>query len=236
MQKLSRVLRFLAFACIAAHPTGAQQVVPVHQEPLHRLVFESGPTRILDIRIPPGDTSLFHTHDAPNLYVSFSSPPTRSQVLGGEWSLPGTAAARAEPAPGGLSSATGYAEKPVTHRVTNVGDKLFHRIAVVNASAGSDAESADGSFIGAPALANRWFRAYRLTLAPGELTPTHRHASPVVLVQVSSGRTLGTGATKFELGEPGNWTYLPNGATHELRNPGDAPMEVVEVEVRLPSH
>ena len=33
---------------------GKSGVVPVHQEPRHRLVFDSPGTRMLDVQIPPG--------------------------------------------------------------------------------------------------------------------------------------------------------------------------------------
>jgi hypothetical protein len=60
-------------------------VVHMSKEPRHRVVFESGTIRVQDIQIPPGDTTLFHTHDHAVLYVPISSSRTRSQPLGGDW-------------------------------------------------------------------------------------------------------------------------------------------------------
>jgi len=50
-----------------ADATGSGQapIMPVHQEPHHRQVFQRGPMRILGLQIPPGDVSWFHTHEWP---------------------------------------------------------------------------------------------------------------------------------------------------------------------------
>ena len=71
--------------------------VPLSGEPRHHVVYESPALRIHDIQIPPGDTTLFHTHDTAILYVPIARSTNRSQVLGGEWTG-GAAAGRAAPA------------------------------------------------------------------------------------------------------------------------------------------
>ncbi len=120
MSRLSVAGRMVILgAALAATPSLAQQqdekVVPVHEEPRHRLVFDSPVARVLDIQIPPGDTTLFHTHSNPILYVNMSSSQTRSQTLGQEWSG-GEAAARPAPRPPAARSADtkfpGGAESP----------------------------------------------------------------------------------------------------------------------------
>src|SRR6516164_5362914 len=68
--------------------SGEEPVIPVYHEPHHRQVFQYGPTRILDLQLPPGTTTWFHTHEAPILYIYLSSSPTRTQILGQEWSAP----------------------------------------------------------------------------------------------------------------------------------------------------
>ena len=71
--------------------------MPLSGEPRHHVVYESPSTRIHDIQIPPGDTTLFHTHDTAILYVPIARSTNRSQVLGAEWSGGGAAAAPAAP-------------------------------------------------------------------------------------------------------------------------------------------
>jgi hypothetical protein len=68
------------------------------------------------------------------------------------------------------TSTTSYYEKSITHRDHQCRDRLFRFMVVTNAAAGDDTD-ADHGFQGKAELANRWFRAYRITLAPGQSTP-----------------------------------------------------------------
>ena len=167
-------------------------VVHMSKEPRHKVVFEQGTTRVQDVQIPPGDTTLFHIHDNAVLYVPIGSSRTRSQVLGQEWgggsaSGAGNAPARGAAAPAGpgrVTSTISYVEKPVTHRVNNVGDGLFRLIAIGNLSQGTDLDTDDMSGLSTkPEMLNKYYRAHRVSLAPGASTPPHKHAWPVVVVQ-----------------------------------------------------
>ena len=64
---------------------GQTPIMPVHQEPHHRQVFQYGPMRIIDLQIPPGDTSWFHSHEWPVFYLTVADSQTRTQVLGEDW-------------------------------------------------------------------------------------------------------------------------------------------------------
>jgi quercetin dioxygenase-like cupin family protein len=240
-----------------------ERVVPVHQEPRHHLVFDSPNTRILDVQIPPGDTTLFHTHSDPILYVTMSTSRTRSQNLGGDWSAPaapgapdapGTPGAPGAPAapsapsapsapgapvsptvpPGRMMSTTSYAERPQTHRVNNTGATLFRLIGITNSSAGDDSPAPSDGFEVEPEISNRWFRGFRHTLTAKD-SPGHRHANPVAIVLVSGAASVRTPATSTSqtLARPGTFVFLEAGAAHVLS--ADAPdTQVVEVEVRRP--
>jgi uncharacterized protein (DUF885 family)/quercetin dioxygenase-like cupin family protein len=232
-----------AATVVASLPTG-ESVVPVYHEPHHRMVFAAGTTKILDGQVPPGDTSWFHTHAEPILYVTLSASQQRTQVLGQEW---GGGAGRGAGAPAAgrgnapigaavrVTSTTSYFDQPVTHRIKNVGDRLFRFIVVTNASAGDESAADGAGFTGKAELANRWFRAYRVTLAPGEATGSHRHTTESVIIQTSDGRALAVGPMTFELGEQGRWAWFDSGKVHEIRNVGPVPIEFVEVEVRHPA-
>ena len=239
-------------------------IVPVHHEPHHRQVFQYGPMRILDLQLPPGDLSWFHTHEWPVFYLTTSDSQTVSQNLGEEWgagrgagrgransatapaatSAPDAAAppaARGAVAPpaGGrgfrprLMYDLSYAERTATHRIRNDGTNLFRSMVVVNETMGGDetvTEQAAG-FTGKPISANRWFRTYRVALAPGEKT-SHQHQAPVVILQDTTGTGVGTGAMKFEFNEPGQWAFFDSGDRHEVANTGSERLELIEVELR----
>ena len=51
--------------------------VPLSGEPRHHVVYESPVMRVHDIQIPPGDTTLFHTHDTAILYVPIARSTNR---------------------------------------------------------------------------------------------------------------------------------------------------------------
>ena len=211
-------------------------VVPVHEEPRHRVVYDTRGTRILDIQIPPGDTTLFHTHSDPILYVTMSTSRTRSQNLGAEWSAPATGEAAAQAAitpttpPGRMMSTTSYADKPQTHRVNNIGASLFRLIGVTNSSAGDASEEASAGFDRKPEISNRWFRGYRHML--NDTAAEHRHANPVAIVVVSGTASVGNGADQKTL-QPGAFAFIEANGRHTLR--ALAPdAQVVEVEVRRP--
>jgi len=127
-----------------------------------------------------------------------------------------------------------YAERPVSHRIHNNGTGLYRAIGVINETRGGDeavTEEAAG-FTGKAESANRWFRVYRVALAPGEKTPAHQHKAPVVVLQDSPGKGAASGPMAFELNEPGQWAFFDTGARHEIANRGTERLEVIEVEVR----
>ena len=265
-------------AAAASDVAGADQpIVPVYHEPHHRQVFQYGPVRILDLQIPPGDRSWFHSHESPVLYVTLGTSATRTQNLGGDWSGGGARAGGGRPggppaegragggggrpggappegraaAPGGgapagagggrgagpqsprATSTTSYAQQPITHRLENIGNGLFRAMVVINETQGDETTSEQAAgFDGKHELSKRWFRAYRLTIAPGEKTVSHRHHAPVAIIQATAGKGLSAGPMKFEFNEPGQWGFYDAETEHEVRNTGTSVIELIEVEVR----
>jgi mannose-6-phosphate isomerase-like protein (cupin superfamily) len=117
-----------------------------------------------------------------------------------------------------------------------MGDRLTRSIVVLNETKGDESQTTaeTAGFMWKAELINRWFRAYRQTLPAGTSAEPHRHQVPAVLVQTSVGRGLATGAARFELNEAGQWAFFDAGDTHDIRNTGNVPLEVVEVELRQP--
>jgi hypothetical protein len=236
----------IRLAAIAAPATalGLQQndrIVPVHQEPRHHLVFETPGTKILDVQIPPGDTTLFHTHSHPILYVTMSTSRTGSQTLGSEWGdtkppeAPATIMSVAESPvvaskPAGRNySVTSYAKQPLTHRVHNAGPSLFRLIGITNESAGDPDAAASADFPSKAETDNQWFRSYRWPVS-GILD--HRHANPVVIVVVA-GRAVVESSTRTTLQEPRPYLWVAGNTAHKIT--GATPdTEIIEVEIRQP--
>jgi uncharacterized protein (DUF885 family) len=246
-----RVDAYLRVAAVVSSLPKGESVVPVFHEPHHRMLFAAGTTKILEGQLPPGDTSWYHVHTEPILYITLSQSQQRTQVLGQEMNAgrgapPAVGRANAPPAPGRggappngpairATSTTSYYDEPVTHKITNVGDRLFRFMVVTNASPGDEKGTNTGAgFPGKAELSNRWFRAYRQTLAPGQVSEPHRHTTEAVIVQVSDGRGVAVGPMTWEFWEPGRWAWFDADKVHEIRNTGTVPLEYIEVEVRRP--
>lgn len=212
-----------------------EKVVPVFQEPRHHLVVDSPTLRIVDIQIPPGDTTLYHRHDSAMLYVPIASSRTRNQNVGEEWTGGGAApAAPVNPAParpGRVSAPQNYLDKGQTHRVNNIGTSLFRLIGIANMTPGDPANAATGAPT-KPELENRWYRAERLVIAAGASAPVPPAAGLVVVVMQSPGTAAIDGPTWSPLNGPGDFARIDGTASNVVHNRGASEIEVVAVTVK----
>lgn len=212
--------------------TDAPIIVPVEQEPRHRLVFEKDDIRIINVNVPPGDTSLYHTHSDPTVYVVFSGVLLRAQTLGKQWTTLRPEQIRRV---GEIAYREDYLTKPLTHRVENIDDESFRVLGIINSGAGAKARIVTATHtVTKPELDNNWFRGYRFKLEAGNTTDMHRHDYPVVVVQINKANT-----DVFEKDRPtaektvaGNWSWHRAGVGHKLRNIGEVAVELVEIEVK----
>src|SRR5437868_6526105 len=98
----------------------AQEPVPVREEPRHHVAFKNKYLRLLDVWLPPGDTTFFHIHEIPSLFVILSKTVTGSQAKGEEW-VQGTFTS--EP---GHAWYNDFKNGPLIHRVCNADTTSFH--------------------------------------------------------------------------------------------------------------
>lgn len=208
-------------------------VVPIWEEPRHRPVFATPELRVLDVGFNPGDTTLFHRHDAPIAYVRIGPSRTNEQVLGSEWGSVDHATPLA--AVGAIRIDESYPSTPLEHRVTNVDASPFRLIAVINRGPGQAVGSAGPlGTAGAPESTGRWFRTAHHRIAAGDTWQWTSQPRPVVMVQVSPGSLrveLGTGDVRT-LRAPGDFIVLPAGTPATFRGDGAAAVALAIVEVR----
>jgi len=97
---------------------GANAQVQVRNEPRHHNVLENKYFRVLDVDIPPGDTTLQHIHSTPSVILFFSNTVTATQLRGQGWvkstSVAGTALYR------------DFAKDTTIHRVSNWDTVPYH--------------------------------------------------------------------------------------------------------------
>jgi hypothetical protein len=93
--------------------------VPVIKEPHHKPVLVNDYVRLLDVHINPGDTTFYHIHAAPSVIVFISPSEIGTQKFGDAPSTPN----QVFPA---QTSFIDYGTNPITHRVYNAGNNVFH--------------------------------------------------------------------------------------------------------------
>ena len=250
LEQLEKVVdSYIKRALVVASLPKGEQVVPVYHEPHHRQLFAHDTTRILEGQFPPGDTSWYHTHTEPILYLTLSASTQRTQNLGDDWNrgrggeggaapAGGAPAGRGAPPAGGRggpavrpASTISYVDSPITHRIQNIGDRLYRFMAITNASAGDESTS-DHGFQGKAELTNRWFRAYRTIVPPGGTTEPRRHSSETVAVSVNNGKGVAAGPMTWEFSEQGSWAWFDKDTPYTIRNTGATPLEVIEIDIR----
>src|SRR5688572_29095698 len=207
----------------------AQAPVPLHEEPRHRLVLTHRHLRVMDVKIRPGDTTLFHVHDVPALFVAVSAAPVDIQRLNDKWdgTLPDADPGREA---GDVNVDTSYVRQPVTHRVTNVGSQLFNLIAITSSTV-SPVDSGTPEMPGGLELQNRWFTQSRARLATGPAPRWYLASSPTIVVQPVPGEAtllLDSGG-KHALNAPGSWALVPAGSRYQLTSPSSATLVVIQV-------
>ena len=109
--------KYILFAYLFFYAVDSYTQVQVRDEPRHHNVFENHVVRILDVYLPPGDTSLYHLHNTPSVFIVLANANVGSQLLGGQ------------PQVGANLSGTITYDKiatPRTHKVWNADTNWFH--------------------------------------------------------------------------------------------------------------
>lgn len=212
----------------AGQQLSAPTAVSVEQEPRHRPVFENAFARVLDVRVPAGDTTLYHTHSHRSAGVVLESATTWVQVMGAE------RAASSAGDPVGTVLDNWSQQLPYTHRVGNADTTAFHYlIGEWLASSGADAPKLSDTTLMKMEKESPLLRVYRITLPPGASAARHQHGSAGFTVHVQDGRVTEEGSTPTATGGgsgSGAWRWRAAGYSHTLRNPGSAPLDIIEVD------
>jgi quercetin dioxygenase-like cupin family protein len=213
----------------AATAAPTQVPVPIEKEPRHRLKFENKFVRVFDVLIPPGDTTLFHTHVHDGLSVRITDAQIRDEALEG-------ASEDSTVKRGAVTFS--YRPKPMTHRVSNIGKTPFRNVFI-------EILQSTGVSIGAPSpaagpgytmvLENERVRVCRLVLAPGQSTDARPPALRGVRVAVSEGKILikakGEEDKTVKL-QQGDSQWHEEGMRYFLKNVGSMAFEAVDIELK----
>ena len=194
----------------------SQTAIPVSQEPRHHKVLENDHVRLLDVHIPAGDTSLFHIHATPSVFVILNNVKTGSQVVSEEDHSN-------SPIPHfGNIWFEGFYLKPRIHRVWNSDQSEFHVM---------DIELVNKNYLTIdPPIQLKYFtflfeekpvRASRLNLPAGaNFSLAARKADILMILLTDSARSTDVNKTAFY--KKGDFLYLSSGTTLLFKNGSQA--------------
>lgn len=210
-------------------PAFALSPVAVEKEPRHHLTFSNPSVRVFHVFIPPGDSSLVHTHLYDGLSVRLSDATVRDEAVGG---------ASEDVAVKRGAVTFGYRPAPLSHSVSNIGSTPFRNIFVeVLPSAGAAPEGVPQDLVAGQTLVleNERVRVSRLVLAPGDSIEMHTHGLRSFGIAVSEGtiavEVAGRKLRRARI-KPGDMQWHDGGTRHSLKNIGSAPYEAVEIELK----
>jgi hypothetical protein len=126
------VILLFVLVCALADPAFAQlqdKPVPMDRAPFHIPVFSNEYVIVLNVNIPPGRNTGYHTHYADSVSVNLTPASQTSQTYGSsEVSAPGTGGAGE---PGRTTFTNVTKDGPHTHKATNVGPTPSHNISFI---------------------------------------------------------------------------------------------------------
>ncbi len=223
-----QLLGFAALLLAVCAPCSAadERAVPANEEPRHVVKLENEWVRIIDVEIPEGEQTLYHTHSLDYPYVLVTSVTLYNQIQGQE---PADAKMQA----GFIGYYDAATKGAYTHRFINRGPGDFRAIGIeLMQPATSRATAAalpplPGVEI---ALDNARVGAYRIRVAPGA------SVGPLTIPGPSIRVAMGDGILLYDVEEtrtqmrlaPAQFVFQPYAATATFTNAGDTELELVQ--------
>ena len=222
-----------------AAPIAAQledKPVPMDEAPFHIPVFQNDYIILLNVNIPPGRNTGFHTHYADSISVNLMPASQTNQNYGShEVGPPGTGG---EGAPGRTTFTNVTKDGPHTHKATNVGPTPFHNISFIFKKPGPAANTVSnrsGVNGFTQIMDNSRVRAWRVVLEPGQSTGQITQTAPGLRVYVHGGvlaEVIPGHADRGMAPYDGDFIWKEAGETRAIKNTGTTRLEFIEFEVK----
>jgi len=201
-------LLFFAGSGIAQTLKDSASIMQVRKEPRHHDVVDNQWVRILDVHLPPGDTTFFHKHSTPSVFLVLGNTKTGSQTL-------------IEPRHRTFDKEDiwfeDFTDTPRIHRVWNADKKPFHTIDIElphKPSAGFkgvDIPSSELLFDAKPV------RAYRVKVGGGGHVELSALPCPVVVIGLVGPASMASVNGKA-FRQKGDYLFIPAGQKLEILN------------------
>jgi len=201
----------------------ARTQVQVSEEPRHHKVLANEWVRVLDVHIPPHDTTQMHKHSTPSVFIVLSNTRTGSQVL---------------VEPGKPSFADGniwfesFQDTPRIHRVWNEDTVEFHVMDIELPHKPGPAFMQKPAYCTTAVEANP-VHVYRMTLPPGQhLTilagqkqalppsgenPFPHSQTPILIINLSGPSANGV-VNKKPFTQKGDFLFVPGNHDLDIAN------------------
>jgi len=228
---------FLA-AALASPAIAQTEEKPVRMDkaPFHIPVFQNDYLILLNVNIPPGRNTGYHTHYADSVSVNLMPASQTNQNYGSnEVSAPGTGG---EGAPGRVTFTNITKSGPRTHKATNVGPTPFHNISFIFKKAGPDGNAvSDRTGVSGftQVMDNARVRAWRVMLEPGQSTGQIMQSAPGLRVYVHGGVLTEVVPGNGDRGMApydGDFIWQDAGETRSIKNTGTTRLEFIEFELK----
>jgi hypothetical protein len=204
-----------------------QAQILVHEEPRHQPVFQNKDIRILNVRVAPGDTSLYHMHNTPSFFIRLTNTITGSQVQG-------EAKKAGKSQSGEIRFENLAPPNNRVHRVWNADKDTFH---VMDVELLMKKAVFDLKPLTLPNLKleidTTWVRAYRLNLLNEIEFKTKIKKQSLVLVSLNASTVeIGqNGNKKLQTLKPGSFFVINRKESFNLKNKTESTSQFVLLEL-----
>ena len=194
--------------------------VPVREEPRHKPVLQNKYLRLLDVWLPPGDTTMYHIHATPSLFVVLSSTLTASQIKGGEWVSDRSAA--------GKTWYRSFVNDTLIHRVANIDTASFH-VNDIEILSSFDVSSHKAALSFPVLIENERAVAYQLK-SDALNNKVIASRGPFVAELISGNASFHDADKKSVTAlQAGKYLYIPPGSSFYFSSPGEMNMILLEI-------
>ena len=197
------------FLLVSALSANAQDAIPVSKEPFHKNVFENEYIRVLDVHISPGDTTRFHKHETPSVFISLHPVRTGSQVIIEDGSASILSLDR-------KITFEGFYKSPRIHRVWNRDTSIFH---VMDIEVLTKGDKDIGTPIAGEAFKQLFdaaqVRTYRVTLKSNQDIEIKTSAAVLVVGLVDASNVM---VNKKSFAKQGDFLFIPPSEKIKLIN------------------
>lgn len=217
-------LHLLLYTCLfSISPVYSQ--VQASQEPNHRPVLENEYIRVLNVWLQPGDTTEFHIHSTPSMFLHLTSTDIATQIEGEEWMLDKNVA--------GKVSYRSFSPDILIHRVTNRDTSLFHVTDMELLSAFDPDPKKPLLPLPFPVIfENEKSIAYRLTMQDMQIATKSR--GPMIAQLVSGNDVVYNNlkTKEYLTMSPGQFVYIDPGTSFNFTSEGIGEIDLVAFEVK----